>query len=144
VRFLTGKGVVNLLDKDSPLSLKEREIVILRVTANNNCEYEWGIHVTVFSRAAGLSEEQVTATRLSGSEASVWSTKESLLIKCVDEICKHALIQEDSYALFQEQWDLEQQLEILALCGNYHTISFIANTTRLPMEEMGTKFPSFL
>ena len=45
-RFLE-KGVPNLLDEESPLKIRDREIVILRVTANNNCEYEWGIHVTV-------------------------------------------------------------------------------------------------
>ena len=144
LRFLKNKGVVNLLDKDSPLSLKEREIVILRVTANKNCEYEWGVHVTAFSRAAGLSEEQVSATRLSDSEVGVWSTKESLLIRCIDEICAHALIKKDSYILFQEQWNLEQQLEILALCGNYHTVSFVANTARIPLEKMSMKFPSSL
>jgi alkylhydroperoxidase family enzyme len=144
LRFLANKGVVNLLDKDSPLSMKEREIIILRVTANKNCEYEWGVHVSVFSKAAGLSEEQVVATRLSDSEVEVWSTEESLLVKCVDEICNHAQIQEDTYALFQEQWNLEQQLEILALCGNYHTVSFVANTVRIPMEKIGRKFPSSL
>lgn len=40
-RFLK-KGALNLLDKDSPLTLRQREIVILRVCANNDCEYEWG------------------------------------------------------------------------------------------------------
>jgi len=142
LRFLTNKGVVNLLDKDSPLSLKEREIVILRVTANTNCEYEWGVHVSVFSQAAGLSKEQIIATKLASPDVDVWSEAESLLIKSVDELCHHALIQNDTYALFQEQWSLEQQLEILSLCGNYHTVSFIANTTRISTEEMAAKFPS--
>ncbi len=50
LRFLAGKGVVNLLDEGSPLSANERELVILRVTANLNCEYEWGLHVSVFQR----------------------------------------------------------------------------------------------
>ncbi|MBL4826151.1 MAG: carboxymuconolactone decarboxylase family protein [Spongiibacteraceae bacterium] len=144
LRFLSNKGVTNLLDKDSPLSLKEREIIILRVTANKNCEYEWGIHVSVFSKAAGLSEKQLAATKLSGSDADIWSTEESLLIKCVDDICLHALIRDDTYTLFQEQWNLEQQLEILALCGNYHTVSFVANTARIPIEEIGEKFPPSL
>ena len=142
LRFLTNKGVINLLDKDSPLSMREREIVILRITANKNCEYEWGIHVAIFSKAAGFSEQQISATKLGDSQAAVWSKKESLLIKCVDEICQYALILEDSYRLFQEQWNLEQQLEILALCGNYHTVCFVANTTRIPLEETGRKFPS--
>jgi alkylhydroperoxidase family enzyme len=55
-RFLL-KGVPNLLDKDSPISLREREIVILRVCANNACEYEWGVHVTIFSQHANLTSK---------------------------------------------------------------------------------------
>lgn len=44
------KGTVNLLDKESPLPMRLREIVILRVTANKDCECEWGVHVTAFPR----------------------------------------------------------------------------------------------
>ena len=42
---------------------------------------------------------------------------------------------------FQKSWNLEQQLEILALCGAYHTISFVANTSRLALEPFAEKFP---
>jgi len=141
-RFLTEKGPTNLLDKESPLSLREREIVILRVTANKDCEYEWGVHVTIFAKAAKLTEDQVTATRLSGSGVDCWTPEESLLIDCVDEICQKAKIQDETYEKFQEQWDLDQQLEILALCGNYHLVSFVANTSRIPPEEKSARFPT--
>ncbi len=141
IRFLTKKGVLNLLDKDSPLTLREREIVILRATAKLDCEYEWGVHVTVFAKAAKLTREQITATRLGEDDARCWTPKESLLVRCVDELCMHAKIQDDTYEQFQECWDLEQQLEILALCGNYHTVGFVANTSRIPPEETGAKFP---
>ena len=141
MRFLNNKGVLNLLDKKSPLSLREREIVILRVTANRDCEYEWGVHVATFSKAAGLDKEQVTATRLGSDDQNCWSQTDSLLLKCVDELCFQAKIQDDTLGQFQEQWDREQQLEIMALCGNYHTICFVANTTRLSREEMGIVFP---
>lgn len=141
-RFLTSKGVVNLLDRDSPISLREREIVILRVTANNHCEYEWGVHVAAFAQTARLSDAQIQATRLSPWDAPCWSEKEQLLIRCIDQLCDHSLIQDDTYAAFQADWDLNQQLEILALCGNYHTISFVANTARLTPEEMGARFPT--
>lgn len=142
LRFLDKKGAVNLLDEDSPLSLREREIVILRITANLDCEYEWGVHVSVFSKAAGLSEDQVAATRLGGPDSGHWSASESLLLRCVDELCQSGAIQEDSYSQFQQQWTLEQQLEILSLCGNYHTISFVANSSRLSNESFGARFPA--
>ncbi|MEM7019231.1 MAG: carboxymuconolactone decarboxylase family protein [Pseudomonadota bacterium] len=142
MRFLANKGVVNLLDEDSPLSLREREIVILRVTANKDCEYEWGVHVSVFSQTAGLNGEQIAATRMADSQASCWAPEESLLIQCVDELCQYAKIQDNTYDRFQTQWNLEQQLEVLALCGNYHTVSFVANTSRIAPESMGIRFPS--
>jgi alkylhydroperoxidase family enzyme len=141
MRFLTTKGALNLLDRDSPLSMREREIVILRVTANNDCEYEWGVHVTAFSSAAGLSEAQIAATRLAGPAADCWTCREGLLVRCVDELCAHATISDEIYGAFQETWDLAQQLEIMALCGNYHTVSFVANTARIAPEETAARFP---
>ena len=140
-RFLKGKGIVGLLDKESPLSIREREIVILRVTANLNCEYEWGVHVTAFSKAAELDDKQILATRLSAADADCWPVREQLLLKSVDDLCSNAQIQMPNYDNFQNTWNLEQQLEIFALCGNYHTVSFIANTTRLIPEDTSAKFP---
>jgi len=42
---------------------------------------------------------------------------------------------------FESDWTKEQQLEIFALCGTYHTISFVANSARLPNEPFGALFP---
>ena len=142
IRFATKKGATNLLDKDSPLSLREREIVILRVTANNNCEYEWGVHVSVFGKAAGLTPEQIASTRLDSSNAACWAEQESVLLECVDQLCERATIDDETYARFQDLWTVEQQLEILALCGNYHLISFVANTSRIDNESTAAVFPS--
>ncbi len=140
MRFLK-KGVPNLLDRESPLPMRQREITILRITAKNNCEYEWGVHVTAFSAHVKLSEEQVHATYLSDHTAACWDADEALLIKCVDELCDTGKIQDDSYAAFQKTWTVEQQLEILALCGTYHTVSFVANTARVENEDFGARFP---
>ena len=141
-RFLTQKGVVNLLDKESPLTLREREIVILRVTANNDCEYEWGVHVNVFSKHAKLTDEQVIATRLGKGSDECWTSEDALLIRCVDDLCAYSKVLDENFDGFCEQWDLTQQLEILALCGNYHTISFVANSARIEIEPGAPRFPS--
>jgi len=139
-RFLTNKGPRNLLDKGSPLSLREREIVILRVTANNECEYEWGVHVSAFAKAAQLTAAQISATCTLGGIGECWTSDENLLIECVDQLCQKAKIQDAAYEKFQEQWTLEQQLEIMSLCGNYHLISFVANTARLSPEPEAARF----
>lgn len=141
LRFLK-KGVPNLLDKESPLSLRAREIVILRVTANKNCEYEWGVHVKVFSEAAAIDQEQIAATRSTEVNSSLWSSEEINLLEAIDELCADGKISSRTLDSFEVNWTVEQQLEILALCGTYHTISFVANSARLASEPFGAKFPN--
>lgn len=140
-RFLE-KGVANLLDRDSPLSLRQREIVILRITANLDCEYEWGVHVAVFASAAKLSEGEIAATRLGKADADCWTEEEKLLLRAIDDICYKGGVSETTLPAFEAAWSMPQQLEILALSGNYHTISFVANTARLPPEEFAARFPA--
>lgn len=141
LRFLRGKGVVNLLDRDSPLSLRERELVILRTCAQRNCEYEWGVHAAAFGAAAGLSAEQIRATRLSPPDDPCWRDAEAVLLRVVDGLCAAGCPDPATLDAFRQLWDLEQQLEILALCGNYHTVSFVANASALEPEEFASAFP---
>jgi alkylhydroperoxidase family enzyme len=140
VRFLQ-KGVPNLLDKGSPLTLRIREIVILRGTANNNCEYEWGVHVSVFSAAAKLTDDQIAATRNSEIDHSLWSLQEVTLLTVIDQLCATGKPSDKALRAFQSDWTVIQQLEILALCGTYHTVSFVANTACLANESFAASFP---
>ncbi len=142
IRFLTGKGVINLLDEQSPLTLREREIIILRVCANNNCEYEWGVHVSIFARKAQLSEHQIANTLNKKLGNACWNDREILLLMAIDELCEYGKLLNRTLASFQSFWTLEQQLEILALCGNYHTVSFVANVSEVKPESFAARFPT--
>src|SRR5687767_5398118 len=74
-----------LLDKGS-ISVREREIVILRTCARCGAEYEWGVHVTFFGRQAGFSEAQIRASVLGGAEDPAWDEADRLLIRLADEL----------------------------------------------------------
>ena len=140
-RFLQ-RGVPNLLDKDSPLALRDREIVILRVTAHYGCGYEWGVHVAIFARAAKLTEAQVAATRMSGPLSDLWASKEQRLIAAVDAFCRDGALAAGALDTFTEDWTKAQQLEIVALCGAYHTVSLVARLAQLPPEPFAARFPA--
>lgn len=135
------KGFVNLLDKESPLPMREREIVILRVCGLNHCEYEWGVQVTAFGQHVGFTQEQIDATVKGEPSTECWSVRESLLIRAVNELCADGAMQADTLHRFRETWDLAQQLEIFALAGNYHAIAFVANSSDLPLETFAARFP---
>jgi alkylhydroperoxidase family enzyme len=47
------------LSRRSALTVRQRELVIDRVTARCGADYEWGVHIAVFADKAGLTEDQL-------------------------------------------------------------------------------------
>jgi alkylhydroperoxidase family enzyme len=135
-KFLAG----SLLD-GGPLSLREREIVIDRTGALTGCEYEWGVHVTLFAKAAGLTDEQVRATVLEGADAACWSESEQALIAAVDALHHRSTLSGDEFATLSAHYDDAKIFEIMLLCGFYRMVSYLANGLDLPLEGMAARFP---
>jgi alkylhydroperoxidase family enzyme len=129
-----------LLDRD-PLSLREREIVIDRTCALTGCEYEWGVHVATFASAAQLTGEQVRATVLDGADAPCWSAAERAMLAAVDALHVRATLGDAEFKALSAHYDDAQILEIILLCGFYHTVSYLANGLDLPLEAKGARFP---
>jgi len=131
----------SLLD-GGPLSLREREIVIDRTCALNQCEYEWGVHVAIFAAAAQLTDEQVRATVLEGADASCWSEAERAMIAAVDALHQRATLSEAEFKALSAHCDEDKILEIILLCGFYRTVSYLANALALPLEQNAARFPA--
>ena len=129
-----------LLDR-GPLSLREREIVIDRTCALTGCEYEWGVHVATFASAALLTGEQVRATVLDGADAPCWSAAEQAMLAAVDALHVRATLGDAEFKALSAHYDDAQVLEIILLCGFYHTVSYLANGLDLPLEAKGARFP---
>ena len=131
----------SLLDR-GPLTLREREIVIDRTTALTGCEYEWGVHVATFAKAADLSDAQIHATVHDGAEAPCWSAAEQALIAAVDAMHLRATWSDDEFSALSTYYDDAKILEIILLCGFYRTVSYLANGLRLPLEDNAARFPT--
>ena len=120
---------------------REREIVILRVCARCDCEYEWGVHVTVFGRLVGLSDEHIQATARTLPADPIWSERDSLLIRLVDELHESANVSDALWTRLARYWEEAQLLELLVTAGWYHVISFVTNGVRIQREEWTARFP---
>jgi alkylhydroperoxidase family enzyme len=68
-RFMSG----GLLDRGH-LTLRQREIVIGRVTARCGSEYEWGVHVTLFGQSAELTPAQIDSL-VKGAPSDTWGCR---------------------------------------------------------------------
>lgn len=118
----------------------EREIVILRTCARCSCEYEWGVHVAIFSSAVGLTDEQIAAT-VSG-DRSAWTDRQRTLIDLCDELHDDATATDATWTRLAQGWRPEQIVELVTLVGQYHMISFTANAMGVELESFGARLVS--
>jgi alkylhydroperoxidase family enzyme len=131
----------SLLDKGT-ISLRDREVVILRTCARCKSEYEWGVHVAMFARRAGLSEQEIAATCDFAHSGAGWPPNDAALIRLVDELHDDASVSDAAWADLMQFYTEAQALEIIALTGYYHTISFITNAVRIEPESFAPRFVS--
>ncbi|QCI66175.1 carboxymuconolactone decarboxylase family protein [Phreatobacter stygius] len=124
------------------LTLRQREIVIDRVTAISGSEYEWGVHVALFAARAGLSEAQTRATVRSGPDDPVWSDEDRLLIGVVDALHRDCDIDDATWQELKARFADEAILEILMLAGFYRMVSYLTNALRLAPEAFAPRFPA--
>ena len=129
-----------LLDR-GPVTMRQREIVIHRTCALCGCAYEWGVHAAFFAERTGLTPEQLHATVCGKADDVVWSPDEQLLIRLADKLHDVADVSDTLWHELAAAFSVEQILELMALAGFYHTVSFFANGLRLPLEPYAVPFP---
>jgi alkylhydroperoxidase family enzyme len=135
-KFFSG----GLLDRGH-LSLRQRELVINRTTALNQCEYEWGVHLALFGERAALRPNQVESLAHGGPEDECWSPDERLLLQLCDELHDTATVSDGLWTALRLHHAEEAMLELLMLAGFYRTVSYLCNATRLPLEADSVTFP---
>jgi 4-carboxymuconolactone decarboxylase len=119
----------------------DRELVIHRTCARCGCEYEWGVHGWVFGRAVGLSEEQIAATAGGPAPTPPWSPRQQALIETVDQLHDTSALSDGLFSTLRSLFTNAQLVELLALVGQYHGVSFLANGLRVEREPDAARFP---
>lgn len=129
-----------LLDKGS-ITVREREIMILRTCARCGAEYEWGVHVAFFGRQAAFSEAQVRATVLGDADDPAWDDGERLLLRLADELHDSAQVSDALWAQLALRWQPAQLIELMMLAGLYHAVSYLINGAAIELEVNAPRFP---
>lgn len=131
-----------LLDK-GPLPMREREIMIDRTCARCGSEYEWGVHVALFAERVGFSREQIAATVATDGDAAVWSEREKLIVRLADELHEASAVGDELWAALSKAFSDEQILELILLAGFYHTVAYLTNGLKLPLESYAARFSQY-
>ncbi|QIX53873.1 carboxymuconolactone decarboxylase family protein [Rhodococcus sp. DMU1] len=120
------------LNSSEQISVRHRELLVLRTAWVTQCEYEWGSHVEV-ARAAGLSAHEIEAVR-TGADHPLWNELESALLRVPDECRERAQITDETWQVLDRALTQEQLLEVLIVVGHYLMLAILINTVRIPLE----------
>lgn len=136
-RFMSG----GLLDRGQ-LTLRQRELVIDRVTARCGSEYEWGVHVAFFGARVGLSPAERASLVHGGPADPCWPAAERALLAVADQLLDRCDVDDATWAAARGHLSEEALLEVLLLVGFYRTVSSLTRALRLPLEPFAARFPA--
>src|SRR5215475_16017281 len=101
-----------LLDRGH-LTIRQREIVIDRVTACCGAEYEWGVHVSAYAAKAGLTESQIASLVTGGPDDDCWADEDRVLIRLCDGLQQSCTVDDDVWTELKVHHSDEAILELL-------------------------------
>jgi 4-carboxymuconolactone decarboxylase len=73
---------------------------------------------------------------------AAWSEREALLVRLADELHDGATVSDELWSELAHNWDPPELIELIALAGFYHLVSFTANAARVEPEQGAERFPA--
>ena len=116
------------------LSVRDRELAILRLAWICQAPFEWGEHVKVAKRLAGISGEEIERVQ-AGSSAPGWSAHDRALVSAVEELVGDAMITDETWAVLARDLTEQQLLELPVLIGHYQGVAYLQNSVRVRLME---------
>ena len=104
------------------LSLRQREILVLRVACLRRCEYEWAQHV-ILAEDAGLTADEI-ARIIEGPDAPGWAPIEGALVRAVDELLTDAAVSSGTWSMLAGEFDDQQLMDLIFTVGTYEMVAF--------------------
>jgi alkylhydroperoxidase family enzyme len=103
------------------LSVRQRELLVLRVAAVRQAEYEWAQHV-VLAADAGIDEGEV-ARIAEGPASAGWSPLERAMLAAVDELLGDARIADATWRTLAAELDERQLMDLVFTVGAYDLLA---------------------
>lgn len=117
----------------STLSLRDRELVILRIGYLCQSGYEWGQHVLI-AREGGMSEEEIRSCK-TGPETPDIPDLDRLLLQATDELHADAHISDNTWKSLSEHYSTQQMMDLVFTIGQYNLVSMALNSFGVQADE---------
>lgn len=125
--------------RNSTLSPRQREIVILRAAGLSQGHYPCSQHVTI-ARASGLSAADIGAV-FQGPQDVHWGssqlTQDKRILFAVDELIAGGAMNDATWSDLTQTLNLHQCMDLVAATGFYRLAAWMLNACRTPLQDDG-------
>ncbi len=117
----------------STLSVRDRELLILRIGWLCQAGYEWGQHVQI-ARQAGMSDEEIRSAR-TGPDTAGLSALDKLLLEATDELHADAFVSDKTWQGLQQHYNTQQLMDLVFTVGQYNLVCMALNSFGVQLDE---------
>jgi alkylhydroperoxidase family enzyme len=107
----------------STISVRQRELLVLRVAARRSAQYEWRQHEVIGICDAGLTQDEIDRVA-DGPDAPEWSPLDRALLRAVDELIGDGVVTDATWATLAAELDTEQLMDVVFTIGAYEILAF--------------------
>ncbi|MYD71162.1 MAG: carboxymuconolactone decarboxylase family protein [Acidobacteria bacterium] len=127
------------INRISPLSPHDREILILRIGWNCQAVYEWAKHVGTVGRARdhGVDPRAVAL----GPDAPGAGGREAILLRLVDELYQNAIVSDETWRALTAEYDTVEAMSAVYTPSSYRATSMSLNAYGVQLEPGDEGFP---
>jgi alkylhydroperoxidase family enzyme len=113
------------LSKDSTLTPRHRELLILRTAWLLNSDAIWSAHVPA-ARAAGLAAADVRRVA-EGPGARGWTGFEATLLRVADQLFRNSFVNDAEYKALTAEYDLQHAMDAVMTVADFLSLGTIYN-----------------
>jgi|RhiMethySRZTD1v2_1073278.scaffolds.fasta_scaffold14101_5 4-carboxymuconolactone decarboxylase len=125
----------NHVAKQSRLSARVRELLILRISWLRRSEYEFIQHI-VLGKRAGLSDADIERIQF-GADVPGWDPVDADLIRAVDELHAEARILDATWQRLAAHFSATELMDLVFAVGCYGILAMAFNTFGVELESGG-------
>ena len=129
----------NYINRVSPLTPHDREILILRIGWDCQAVYEWAKHVGTVGRARdhGVDPRAVAL----GPDAPGAGGLEATLLRLVDELYQNAIVSDETWRALTADYDTVEAMSAVYTPSSYRATSMSLNAYGVQLEAGDEGFP---
>ena len=118
-------------------TLRQRELVTLRIAHIQQCRYELAQHIDVAKRAqSGISAQQIAALTNGGPLTQAhFDETELIVLNFVTELCITHHVDDKTFGRVHALLDTDGVTELLMLVSLYYGLALVLNATELDIDD---------